>query len=195
MSEHSPRRADLKRIFAVIARYADTYCEMERLQGEGAPLQTGDQKTGVIAEFYGRLYVESQYPRPGYEVSYAAQGEAWDIEVRRRGRLVRKIQVKGVSAHADYDRVSAIHPGWNDLYLLRLDHKLQPEGFWVIDATSVNWARRKLKHRTMPKHDKPESGSAEFHDREPKLDELLAILRQSGAKTRPRASTGRPGAA
>jgi hypothetical protein len=109
-------------------------------------------------------------------VRYAGSGKAWDVEVRQNRRLVLRIQVKTVSGYAGYDRISQIRPGWDDLYLLRLDERLQPEGFWTITAGSVDWADRVLKDRTMPEHGRPRSGSRELRVRTDKLRELQVIL-------------------
>ena len=71
----------MKVIFDAISKYAEAYACLETLQrDEQTHLPIGDQKTGVIAEFYARLYAESIYDRK--EVRYGHYSEhVWDIEV------------------------------------------------------------------------------------------------------------------
>ncbi|OYX29950.1 MAG: hypothetical protein B7Z03_07415 [Hydrogenophilales bacterium 32-62-9] len=164
----------MKDHFSTILEYAKVYEAMEILQRrEGALLPIGDQKTGVIAEFYARLFAAEKFPSA--ELIYGTPSEhAWDITVRRVGQPDHKIQVKAVSAHSTTSRVSPIHPGWHELYLMRLDKKLWPEGFWILSAKQATWSAQKLGASTMPRSSG--SGSVAFKGAEDNLPLLLSVL-------------------
>lgn len=129
----------MQEIFKAISTYADAYKSLEQIQRrDGSMLPIGDQKTGVIGEFYARLYAASIYPHA--ELVYGHPSEhAWDIKLRQAGREDHKIQVKTVSAHSSTSRISKIHPGWHELYLLRLDEDFFPVGFWSLHVSDVPW--------------------------------------------------------
>ena len=168
----------MKRILDAIARYARAYEGLEELQ-DRIHLSVGDQKTGVIGEFYGKLYAQTKYPTA--KVTYARPSTtSHDLVVKRRGRRPQKIQVKTVSEFSETKRLSPLHPGWDELYLMRLDRKLKPVGFWVIERDHrEEWMKKPLKHRTMPEHDQSRSGSVEFRGRASKLAELNVALREA----------------
>ena len=134
----------------------------------------GDQKTGVIAEFFARIYAKRRFP--GASFAFGSPSEAWDIRVLHEGRLDIKIQVKTVSAHSETSRISPINPGWNQLWLIRLDEYLRPEALWVIQAENVAWSAQVLKNRTMPRLDRADSGSAEFRGATNETDGFLSAL-------------------
>ena len=136
----------MKEHFSAIQEYALAYDAMERLQRtDSAVFPSGDQKTGVIGEFYARLYAKQQWLEPQAEHVYGSPSEkAWDITIRRRDVPDHKIQVKTVSSHSQTSTVSKIHAGWDELYLLRLNKDFMPIGFWTllsVDAPSSNATR------------------------------------------------------
>jgi hypothetical protein len=166
----------VQEIFDAIDQYADAYGRLEQLQRmrpEDIPI--GDQKTGVIAEFFARIYAKHRFPNAAFEFGTASE-HAWDIKVIQAGQPEIKLQVKSVSAHSQTSRVSPIHPGWNQLWLMRLDEHLRPHVLWVVEAQSVAWSRELLKNRTMPKLGKPQSGSAELRDGQNETDLFLSAL-------------------
>jgi hypothetical protein len=164
---------------------------LEKLQrSKDSLLPVGDQKTGVIAEFYGRLYAQQQYPEA--VLVYGTPSErAWDIIVRRKNQTDHKIQVKAVSAYSETSRVSIIHPGWHELYLIRLDKMLWPEGFWVLLATDADWSSDKLEGSTMPKRGTAGSGSRSFTNAADKLPALLEVLKAANNAFNPTSETPR----
>ncbi len=164
-------------IFQAIAQYARAYAVLEELQRRNnSPLPIGDQKTGVIAEFYARLYAQTRYPGAAFEYGSASK-HAWDLKVRRSGRETLKIQVKAVSWHSKTSRISPIHPGWHELWLMRLDKTFLPEGFWIIRANGRAWAERKLANKTMPRRGVMGTGSKEFMRARDHLDALRVAIR------------------
>ncbi len=165
--------------FAAIREYAKAYAALEKLQHqEKALLPIGDQKTGVIAEFYARLYAVDQYP--GAEHLYGTPSQhAWDITVRRPLVADHKIQVKAVSAYSKTSRISPIHPGWGELYLMRLDDNFHPAGFWTLEASAVTWSGTKLGASTMPPTGS--LGSSPFFGAVDRLERLLEVVSNAQA--------------
>jgi hypothetical protein len=167
--------------FEAILEYAKAYAAMERLQRqEGALFPIGDQKTGVIAEFYARLYVSDQFPEA--KAIYGTPSEhAWDITVRREHLEDHKIQVKSVSSHSQTSRISPIHPGWHELYLMRFDAQFHPVGFWVLSSTVATWSGSKLGASTMPCRHPAKTGSAAFVGAVDRLDALNRVIERARA--------------
>ena len=158
---------------SAIRQYAEAYERLELLQrAESALLPIGDQKTGVIAEFYARIHAQAQFPTS--ELIFGTPSEhIWDIRVRTPGQADHLIQVKCVSAHSKTSRVSQIHPGWHELYMLRLDNKFWPVGFWTMKAADVAWSTSRLGGSTMPRRGVVASGSAVFASAIDQLEEML----------------------
>ncbi len=166
----------MQEIFDAIDQYAVAYARLEQLQ-RSRPLEIpiGDQKTGVIAEFFARIYARHRFPEAALEFGSASE-HAWDIKVLRPGQPELKVQVKAVSAHSQTSRVSPIHPGWHQLWLMRLDEHLRPHALWVVEAQTAAWSNTLLKNRTMPKLGNPQSGSAELRAGSNETIPFLAAL-------------------
>lgn len=177
---------------SAIRQYAEAYERLERLQrAENALLPIGDQKTGVIAEFYARIYAQDQLPHS--ELIFGTPSEhVWDIKVRTAGRPDHLIQVKCVSAHSKTSRVSQIHPGWHELYLLRLNNEFRPIGFWTLQASDAAWSTSRLGGSTMPKRGIAASGSAVFSSATDQLEEMLRAIdrRKANNSFKPNALRG-----
>jgi hypothetical protein len=172
-------KAAARNIFPAIEQYARAYRTLGDLHRQYRTLvPNGDQKTGVIAEFYARLFARIRYAGAKFEFGPTSQ-HAWDFKVTVPGRRRRfNIQVKAVSAHADWNRISPIHRGWNELWLMRLDRSFHPVGFWIVPAHSFDWkGKKKMLNRTMPKRSKAGSGSKAFKHATDHLDALRAAIR------------------
>lgn len=166
----------MKDIFDAIAEYAAVYDKLESLQSRYKELLPGgDQKTGVIAEFYARIYAASAYPHSELAFGTTVQS-AWGIMVKRSGQPDHKIQVKAVSGHSKTSRVSHIHPGWDELYLIRLDKTMYPNGFWVIRGSETGLNQKTIKATTMPCRGRPNSGSLVFHGADDQYDAFVEQL-------------------
>ena len=165
-----------------IRQYAAAYERLEQLQRRTAALlPIGDQKTGVIAEFYARIYAQARHSDS--DLVFGTPSEhVWDIKVRTPGRPDHLIQVKGVSAHSRTNTISVIHPGWHELYLLRLDSVFWPIGFWSMKASDVAWSSTTISSSKMPKRDVPGSGSSVFSGATDRLDELLSSIESRRTK-------------
>lgn len=126
----------------LIKNYALVYEEFEKLQATSA-LPGGDQKTGVIAEYYAKLYIESAFTN-GKEIGYAPHGKEYDL-LYFDGSEEVKVQVKAVSAHSKTRTISPIkllnkdtkELNFHKLYLIALDNDFRPCGFWINDADKL----------------------------------------------------------
>lgn len=164
-------------IFSAIAEYAIAYARLEAIQRKRPnDLPRGDQKTGVIAEFFARIFSRTRFPKATLEFGTTSE-HAWDLRVIRSNIVPLHIQVKAVSAHADIRGISPLHPGWNELWLMRLDKSLSPEGFWCFRKNEVSWSHKTIKSSTMPRRTKPKTGSAIYREARDKLPELLRALK------------------
>lgn len=163
-------------IFDAIDQYAEAYGRLEQLQrSRTKEIPIGDQKTGVIAEFFARIYAKHRFPKATFEFGTASE-HAWDIKVLLPGESAIKVQVKAVSAHSKTSRVSPIHPGWHQLWLMRLDEYLRPQALWIIKAQDAAWSKAPLKNRTMPRLGNAQSGSVELRCGTNETSAFLAAL-------------------
>ena len=120
----------LSRIEDAISEYAAAYRRLEDLQRQGGPLQIGDQKTGVIGEYYVYRYLQRKYPSAS--LRYGTHSEkGWDIEVSEDRKKVQ-FQVKTVSAYSRTRGLSPIHSGNYFLYVVSLNAEFCPDGFWLV---------------------------------------------------------------
>lgn len=131
----------------LIADYASVYARFEEFQkGENSKsdLPGGDQKTGVIAEYYARLYIQKTFCN-GETIGYQDPGKAHDLHYKVKGKLKPvKVQVKAVSAHSQTRIISPIklrnkdeEPAFDYLYLIALDIDFKPVGFWINSYDSI----------------------------------------------------------
>jgi hypothetical protein len=163
-----------KDVFAAIKLYAQAYAALEVFQGDQSPLPRGDQKTGVIGEYYARLFARHYFEGATLIFGKPSQRE-WDIRVHRPGSVDYHIQVKAVSAHSTTSRISPIHRGWDELYLFRLDKVFAPEHFWTLCKSDCNWSSSTLKASTMPRGTLAAGPFVNATDRMPELIEILKV--------------------
>lgn len=173
-------------IAALIQQYAKVYQDFETLQkGEYAPLSKGDQKTGVIAEYYAKCYIESQL---GIVANYAKSGKSYDLEYGNSGKKTR-IQVKGVSAHSTSRTIAPLslldkdgEPSFDELYLIDMDKCFIPIAFYINKYETIKNKVDKNKIRItgtkMQIINKPKSGSAVYDFNENKINDLLVALNE-----------------
>ncbi|WP_162549962.1 hypothetical protein [Hymenobacter nivis] len=131
-STESGESSTLVQVEQAIANYAKAYDALEQLQNPRGPIPQGDQKTGAVGEFYAHLYLLGKYPNA--DVIFGGNGNpVWDIKVTDN-ESVWHVQVKTVSAFSKTGRLSPIHVGWQELYIIRLNKQLQPDGFWQVKS-------------------------------------------------------------
>ena len=131
------------------------YEEFEELQaGSDSTLAGGDQKTGVIGEYYAKCYIEKGLK---FKVSYAKTGESYDLSYTDKvsGKTIM-VQVKCVSSHSKTRTIAPLSltdkegtPLFDLLYLISLDSDFQPEGFYINTYDKV------LEKFTQPKSADP----------------------------------------
>lgn len=116
----------------LISEYSKVYTEFEKYQ-HGNALAGGDQKTGVIAEYYAKCYIEHEH---NVSAKYASPGSSYDLEYNTGGKVI-KVQVKGVSAHSKTRTIAPLRllndgsPCFELLFLFYLDMNFKPLGFYI----------------------------------------------------------------
>lgn len=166
--------SETEEIRKAIAKYAAAYERLERLQHESGLIPAGDQKTGCIGEFYAYLYLAAKHP--GATLSFGGHSQkGWDLEVRE-GRRRCRVQVKTVSAYSRTRRLSPLHRGWNELFVVYLGRDLRPQGFWIVTDTSIVPPGGVLKSSVCPKPDGRSSGSVRIPFGENRVAELCAVI-------------------
>ena len=139
---------DFKRFQDVVEKYAKAYAEFESIQKDERIVfvpKEGDQKTGVIGESYIYKYLTEK----GCEdVKFAEPSQkAWDIKYTENGDE-KTVQVKTVSEFSENKIISHILPGFDILYLVKLDRKLNPEKILKV-TTKGDWPD--IRHKAFPK--------------------------------------------
>src|ERR1039457_4346177 len=115
-------------ILAAIDGYAGAYSQLEELQRDESLLPPGDQKTDCIGEFYAHLYLLNA--RPGAVVTPGGHSnKAWDFRVSSAG-YDTLVGVKTVSSYSTTRVLRPIHHGWHELFVVSLDRRFRPDGFW-----------------------------------------------------------------
>jgi len=167
-----------RQIIKGIKAYAKAYGRFQELQDKNPGfLAVGDQKTGVIGEFFGLLYARSHHKHA--KVEYAAPNQTgWDIEVSgNESGPDLKIQVKTVSAFSKTRVITPLFPGWDHLYLMFVGRDFMPQGFWnVVDSNSIFQGRDSLTGLKMRKPDNAQSGSSAIPWGENHVDSLLKVI-------------------
>ncbi len=157
-------------IEAAFKKYAAAYDELDKLQHNSMLLPGGDQKTGVVGEYYAALFAVGTYPSGRIEIAPNSQ-KAWDIKVNQPGRET-KIQVKTISGFSKTGKISTIKEnGWDVLYIIHLNREFSLDGFWIVTPTDIS-ASGDLKEIYGPRPGKArKSGKINFGFQ--RLDELL----------------------
>lgn len=118
----------------LISQYACIYEKFEKIQSNNDQIMPkGDQKTGVISEYYAKLYIENVI-KP-LDLKYSETNLPYDIIYSNC-----KVQVKSVSAFSNTRIIAPINMSktknnikpFDDLYLIDLDKAFEPIGFYII---------------------------------------------------------------
>ena len=150
---------EIREIKAAIEAYAAAYERLNTLQCESQYIPVGDQKTGAVGEFYAYLYLLSKIPQS--EIKFAGHSnKGWDIVIEPTGRA-RKVSVKTISDYSFHRAMSPIHDGFDDLFVILLDKRFEPRGFWTVTRAQLKAPSWPLRGRRCPDPDpnKPLSGS------------------------------------
>lgn len=119
-----------KNISRLIGDYANIYEQFEKLQN-GIVLPKGDQKIGVIAEYYAKCYIESKYKTVA---EYQKSGASFDLSYKTKSGKLVKVQVKCVSAYSKTRIIAPLNLNKNsfdELYLMALDKSFYPVAFYI----------------------------------------------------------------
>ncbi|NVK66507.1 MAG: hypothetical protein HWE22_18085 [Flavobacteriales bacterium] len=131
------------RILEIIKDYAKLYSSFEELQKDNRILPKGDQKTGVIGEYYGKCYADTLDKLNN--AVYAEPGETFDLKYfNKKTDSPIRIQVKSVSAYSktrtiaplNMKRINGKKP-FDYLYLIALDKGFEPIGFYINSYDEV----------------------------------------------------------
>lgn len=140
-----------------IKNYSKAYQALQYWQDNHHAIPGGDQKTGSIDEYYAYLHLSIIYPNA--ILNYGSHTEkGWDIDVFENG-LSTKVQVKTVSKYSKTRTISPIHKGWDLLYLIYVGFDMLPNGFWIIEDTSIFGPLEVLRSKKCPVPDKVNTGS------------------------------------
>jgi AbiV family abortive infection protein len=140
----------------LIKDYAAVYQRFENFQNNDdnqvnvlPKLPKGDQKTGVIGEYYAKLFYENQ--KDVKSVKYGPMGASYDLVVTLN-EGIKKIQVKCVSAHSKTKTIAPINMEekdnkypFDELFLIYLDSNLVPKGVYVNSFEGLK--KRYLQNR------------------------------------------------
>lgn len=161
-------------IIKSINQYAEAYKNLEDIQCQEKWLIKGDQKTGVIGEFYTFVYLRNKYKKA--EIKYANHSQkGWDIKIEDGGKTI-KAQIKTVSEYSKTRVISPIHSGWDELYLVYLDKQFDPKEFWIINDPKIVKKGNSLKGKKMPIRGNGKPGSEVFKKREDLFSELTTLI-------------------
>lgn len=171
-----------KTINELICRYARVYSDFEKLQNyeDGSILPIGDQKTGVIGEYYAKCFAETIYPT----IRYANPGEPYDLVVVKNDKIDVRIQVKCVSAHFKTRTIAPLtmlrngDDAFDELYLISLDKDFLPEGFYINSILDLKSRNQGQKTRRIGLKMKGENqiGSSFLDFSQNKVDELRKVI-------------------
>jgi len=176
-----------------IASFAQAYEALENLQAlearkdarEALLPQRGDQKTGLIGEYWAIRYARAIFKDA--TVIFAGHSQkGWDLKVVGPRTSTRYIQIKTVSDFGEGKLSPICSPSkkkeadgkpdmadyWDELWLLRLDRQFQPIVLWRLKPEHVAFNGAScLKGKTVRRHpDERSTGSTCF-----KWDEAKSV--------------------
>ncbi|MGH6691197.1 MAG: hypothetical protein ACREF4_11040, partial [Gammaproteobacteria bacterium] len=123
MSEYEP-------VLEAFHAYATGYARLQAVQESNSAIPLGDQKAGCIGEFYARLFLKQRFA--GARVEFGGHSnKGWDLLVSIQGGSEHKVQVRTVSAYSTKRRLTPVHCGWHELFVVYLGRGFNPIGFWI----------------------------------------------------------------
>jgi len=186
-----------------IASFAQAYEALENLQAHEARKEahsallppTGDQKTGLIGEYWAIRYARIIF-KDATVIFGGHSQKGWDLKIVKPRASTRYIQIKTVSDFGK-GKVSPIcvpskkreandEPDmpdyWDELWLLRLDRHFQPVVLWRLKPEHVAFnGACCLKGKTLRRHpDERNTGSTCFKWDE--AESVTAFITGKGGK-------------
>ena len=151
-------------ISELIKEYAKVYQRFESFQKTEkkdktpeSKLPQGDQKTGVIGEYYAKLFYKNK--KDVQKVDYASIGSKHDLIVEFSNGTNKRIQVKCVSAHSKSKILAPINMTMTDdgvpfheLLIIYLDINFEPQAAYLntYEAIKIKY-ESKSKSRSLGK--------------------------------------------
>jgi hypothetical protein len=178
------KKAIKEEIRLLVKNYSLIYCQFEKLQNENI-MPRGDQKTGVIAEYYAKLYIENHL---GFKCEFAKSGESYDISYKIGLEKEIRVQVKGVSAHSKTRIIAPLSlynkqakPAFDFLYLIDLNLEFIPIGFYINSYKQVTKnlndpLKKKVQGTTMMQLTNNNKASKIYNFKENKVGELIKVI-------------------
>lgn len=173
-------------IIQLIQKYSEIYSGFENLQKRKI-LSGGDQKTGVIGEYYVKTYLERKYTGKITECNYANPGQPFDISYKLNKRLY-KVQVKTISDHSETRTIAQLNLDkrpFDHLYLLSLNNDFKPNRLYICTYDSIKRKldarkddRTILKGTIMIGNGKKGSWMYDFDNREDMIEEMRRYLEE-----------------
>jgi hypothetical protein len=147
-----------------IGDFAVAYGALEKLQEQGAEddnrelllPRKGDQKTGLIGEYWAMRYARLIFKGTVTFGHHSQKG--WDLKVATPDEPIRYIQVKTASAFGE-GKVSpiceptvAVKDGdkrempnyWDELWMLWMNERLLPEQLWRLKPENITFDHARL---------------------------------------------------
>ena len=182
LAENKKQITDFQHFQEIVAKYAKAYSDFEDMQKQTSFVpEKGDQKTGIIGEAYVFKYLTEQKCA---EVKFGnASQSAWDIQYKKdiNDKEYTKVQVKTVSEFSDKLIISPIHPGFDILYLVKLNRSFFPEKILKVTPCK-DWPNQEIKGKKYP--DKDFSFKNYKFKTEDETEELIEVLRLKEQKAR-----------
>lgn len=122
-----------EKLIQLFKDYSKVYTKFEEFQKENI-LPNGDQKTGVIAEYYAKIYIEKIILKGNKKIRYSNPGSCFDLSYFDNNGQEIKVQVKAVSAYSKTRIIAPLNLSENAfdiLYLFDLDKYFMPINFYI----------------------------------------------------------------
>lgn len=186
-----------------IVAFAQAYEALDNLQAHEARKEAhtallppkGDQKTGLIGEYWAIRYARSAFPNATAEFGGHSQ-KGWDFKLLRKRSKPTYIQLKTASEFGNGKLSAICKPSkrrlagegeelpdyWDKLWLLWLDRRLMPVVLWMFKPEHVEFNGADcLKGKTLRRHpDERNTGSNCFKWDE--AESVTAIFTGKGGK-------------
>lgn len=120
-----------KEIEKIIKQFAINYNKFETLQKNNL-LANGDQKTGVIGEYYAKVFISEI--KGATNVKYSKAGSPYDIVYTDVEGKEIKVQVKTVSYYSKTRTLAPLNMkknAFDHLYLISLNQKFEMDALYI----------------------------------------------------------------
>jgi hypothetical protein len=146
-------------LVSIITEYSKAYIKLEQFQEEHSKIiPKGDQKTGVIGEFFGLKILKETYPKLDVELSTNHSQKGFDVIIK--GDSIQHIQIKTISEFSEKGKSSKINLEFNHdekkqelsgVLIILLEKNLLKGQYLLLDKEEIknlngkSWSRSKTK--------------------------------------------------